>query len=421
MLSSLQSQLLNLESAIAPSPLEPIEDVPSRSEVTSNKLKKNGRAGSSCLSATNRQTLRSRSFRVMRHLISVVDVSHLDQEDHTKSNLAKSRKQSAPKTVHGLKQPETEPKATGPSTSFQRPSRSQPVDSEEVAQGNVLHVAISHPPKSAGVQEPSKARAFRPDVPRVFHPKRPRKELETSGPPKSVQKSNRSQPVDGKEVAKACSPDLVTSGPPTLEDAETLSQPKLSASQAKVSRKDVTTSHKPTGDETTSADANQKTQEMAPSLARYLNHRNIEDEDKAITNLFECDLLAKYSNRFALLKHHPSASDLPIPGKEHRFIITPTQVEIRDLNWASASLIQKRTLGVWEWKENTSMVRFYECKIPTSQETISKRRFKYVGWAWKGKLDQQPPKIQDLPDDIYQGCDTLRWYRFKDLWLLFLF
>jgi len=369
-LSSLQARLHTLESAVSLTSLKPtnVESPPLISNECRKKKKSIVLASSVSDPATKKdlQTLRSRSFRVMRHLINVVDASFLDQEPLKKSK------------VH--QKPATSQK---PSTSKSNDIKGDPP---------VLLSVLNHPKSDPTVQDPTRARLHEVEIketpkstsgfhsPRVFHPKRPRK------------------------------------------DTKKLSHPISSVSHSQLPRKYVTPLEKPSVDEMTTTDANQKKQMLPASPAQRLKHVNTEDEDDTTTGLFKYNLLAKHSNRFGLLKCDPSASDLlPIPGKNHRFIITPTQVETKDLDQASASLIQKQTLGVWEWKESTSMVQLYECKIPTSKETTSKGRFKYVGWAWKGKLDQQPPKIQDLPEDIHQGCDTLRWYWFKDRWLLFYF
>ena len=95
--------------------------------------------------------------------------------------------------------------------------------------------------------------------------------------------------------------------------------------------------------------------------------------------------------------------------------------QIKNLPRESSSLIQQQTIGVWEWREGTFTAKLYEDRVPTSEVAIYRRIFEDFGWAWKGRLDQQPPKIQDLPNYISQDCDTLCWYWFKDLWFLFYF
>jgi len=363
MLSLLKSRLLKLESTITPSPLKSKDSVQSIMTVPS---KENSRPASV---SENCQTLRSRSFKVMRHLINIVDVSHLNQQACTQSNLAMSRKQSAPTTVNGPKQPRKELKTSGSAISIQQMSSSQPVDRKEVMQSHIPHVATLPPPKTKAPHDSKSTSDCR--SPRVFHPKRPRK------------------------------------------DAKTLSQPKLLESP----------SHppcEPTSDKIEMPRANQKMQNLASSPSRQPTDALVHDKVKK--EVFQSDRLKKGSNRLDLLKLDPVFSDLLQPsGSDYVCFTTKLWTQIKNLPQASSSLIQQQTLGVWEWKEGTSKAKLYEYRVPTSETTIDMRRFKYIGWAWRGKMDQQPPRIQDLPEEIHQDCDTLRWYWFKNLWLLFYF
>jgi hypothetical protein len=126
--------------------------------------------------------------------------------------------------------------------------------------------------------------------------------------------------------------------------------------------------------------------------------------------------------RFSLLKHDPAMVDLlPASVKDKRFIETTTVTDIGNLPHASEILIRRQIIGIWEWKEGTSRAILHEFKTPERGATISTRGYKFVGFAWKGHLGLPPPRIEELHEDISQGANTLRWYWFKDLWLLFYF
>ncbi|KAA1071203.1 hypothetical protein PGT21_018996 [Puccinia graminis f. sp. tritici] len=141
-----------------------------------------------------------------------------------------------------------------------------------------------------------------------------------------------------------------------------------------------------------------------------------------LPEVFAYDNLQLRCGRFSLLKHDPAMLDLlPISVKEKRFIKTSTVTDIENLQQASEILVQRQVLGIWEWKAGTSRATLHKYKTPELGTTISNRRFKFVGFAWKGALGQQPPRIEELHEDISQGADTLRSYWFKDLWLLFYF
>jgi len=407
MLSSLQSRLLKLESAIAPSPLKPIEDVQSGLAVTSEKLKKNRISGSS---AANRQTLRSRSFKVMRHLINVVDVSHIDQP-----------------TFPGPKRPRKETKTSEQATSFQKLNIPQPMDRQAVAQGTILHVATSFSPK---IKAPDDSKSTSNcHSPRIFHPKRPRKDAKTLSQPKSSASHPQLPCKDVNNLdIETLSQTILSASHPQLPckdvnnlDIKTLSQTILSATHPKVPCNNFTTSNEPTGDARTSTNATQKMPKLVASPSQQPNDMLVKDKVKK--EVFLLNTPEKKSDRFELLKLDPVVSDLlPLSGNDYTCFTTNVVTQIKNLPRASSSLVKQQTLGVWEWREGTSTAKLYEYyRFSNSETTIDKRRFQYVGWAWKGKTDQQPPKIQDLPNNISQGCNSLRWYWFKDLWLLFYF
>ncbi|WAR52858.1 hypothetical protein PtB15_2B286 [Puccinia triticina] len=145
--------------------------------------------------------------------------------------------------------------------------------------------------------------------------------------------------------------------------------------------------------------------------------------ERPMTEVFEYNNLKKWSSRYALLKHDRDVLDLlPTSRQAQKFIPTLTTAEIKELSQASEKLIERQALGVWEWKEGTSTARLHKYRIPDAKTpAIKNRKFKFTGFAWKGPLGQQPPRITDLPDDISQGSQSLRWYWFKDLWLLYYF
>ena len=381
MISSLQSQLHKLESSVALAPLKPTDNIQSKRAVIKNKHQPNAKSvlcvdqSSVSVPAAKRgfQTLRSRSFRVMRHLINVVDTSHLDQ-------LPKGSEISVdPVTCRQSGTPN--PNASTANPKLNQSNRSQlkkATDNQELENNSSPDDFTSRTPIPGHLQAMSiaisKMGALQPDESRVFHPKRPRKKT--------------------KEINQQTSP---------------TSHPKLP-------RKEATTSNKPTSEETSMTEASQKTTHPAPEPQPGQSQNNRK------TGLFQYHHLANRSNRFALLKHDPNVSDLLPQSKErYRFNASSTKVEIEDLPCVSQTMIQRQKLGVWEWKEGTTQAKFHEYRIPTSKETIRHRRFRFVGWAWKGELNQHPPRIKDLPSDVSQDCDTLRWYWFKDHWLLFFY
>lgn len=370
-LINLQSRLQALESTSTSTTLKPMSNAQLRPVVTSDKLKNNVTSGSTI---ANRQTLRSRSFKVMQHLINVVDVSYMDQQ-----------------IIHVPKRPCKQLQTSGPAKASQKLGRSQP--SQQIAKACPPDSAASRSPKP-GVQELLKEKSFRPDIPRVFHPKRPRKDIKASS----------------KFI---CNGEAITD--PSLRTHEAMRGSNL----------DTVTSHqqktkvKPTHFEKKTPGLDHKPSTIAAKTIQPIKKDALEE---TTTSVFQTDRFKRNSDRLDLLKLDPDFSDL-LPPSGNAYVCSKTKfwTQIKNLPRASSSLIQQQTLGVWEWKEGSSTAKLYEYRVPNSETTIDRRRFKYVGWAWKGEMDQQPPRIQDLPDEIHQGCNTLRWYWFKDLWLLFYF
>jgi hypothetical protein len=130
---------------------------------------------------------------------------------------------------------------------------------------------------------------------------------------------------------------------------------------------------------------------------------------RALPEVVQYGGLKLWAGRLSLLKHDPGALGLiPTSVKDHRFIPTTTKAEVKDLLEASQTLIKKERLGTWEWKEGTSTARLHVFKIPEIGTTISNRKFKFVGFACRGHLGQEPPRIDELDEDISQECNTLR-------------
>ena len=160
-LSSLQARLHTLESAVSLTNLKPtdVESPPLISNECRKKKKSIMLASLVSDPATKKdlQTLRSRSFRVMRHLINVVDASFLDQEP-----LKKSKVHQKPATSQKL------------STSKSDDIKGDPP---------VLLSVLNHPKLDPTVQDPTRAWLHEVEIketpkstsgfhsPRVFHPK----------------------------------------------------------------------------------------------------------------------------------------------------------------------------------------------------------------------------------------------------------
>jgi len=380
-LSLLQSRLLKLESAISLTPPKLTDAQSKPSSISDKSSKKNepvllSSSVPDSASKRSSQTLRSRSFQVMRHLINLVDVSQADVSSGTT------------KTARI-------PKSSPPPARSEQSVTSTP---KQVAGCRSPDSVTSRPPTS-GVNELPKAKSLQPDTPRVFHPKRPRKNAEALSSP----------------IASALHPPL------PRKDANMLSHSTLSASLSKSLCKEEA---KLASNLSCIKTATTKTNTTAPRVSTSTKKSPIKEGNKVkdTTNVFQSDRLQRNSDRFDLLKLDAAFSDLlPSSGSDYVCFKTKYWTPINNLPQASSSLIQQQILGVWEWKEGTPTAKLYEYRVPTSETTIDRRRFKYIGWAWRGKKDQQPPRVQDLPEDIHQGCDTLRWYWFKDLWLLFYF
>jgi len=261
MLSSLQSRLCMLESSVAPTPPKPTDDFQSTPAAASDKLKRKERSGSS---AANRQTLRSRSFKVMQHLINVVDVSHLDHQ-----------------TVHGPKQRCKALKTSGTPTLFQQSSRSQPVDGQEFAKASLSESVASGPP-TLDIQAQNinrQSASSKCDAIRVFHPKRPRKDAKT------LSQSNSS----------ASHPQLPCEDVDNL-DIKTISQTISSAPHPQQPHKDVNKSKKRIADKIAMPNVNPKTQNLAAIPSQQPTDTLVQDQ--LWKEIFRLNTPEKKSDRF---------------------------------------------------------------------------------------------------------------------------
>ena len=228
MISSLQSRMHKLESAVAPNPLKPKGNIQSKRAVLKNEHQTTERSVlfanrlSVPVPAAKRgfQTLRSRSFRVMRHLIDVVDTLHLDQ-------LPKGSKISVdPVTCRKSGTPNPNASTVKPKLNQSNRSRlKKATDNQELENNSSPDEFTSRTPIPGHLQAMSiaisKMGALQPDESRVFHPKRTRKKTKT------------------------------------------LSQPTSSVSHPQLPRKEATTSNKPTSEETSMTEASQKTTHSA--------------------------------------------------------------------------------------------------------------------------------------------------------------
>ncbi|EFP85484.2 uncharacterized protein PGTG_11840 [Puccinia graminis f. sp. tritici CRL 75-36-700-3] len=124
-------------------------------------------------------TLRSRSFKVMRHLINVVDVSHLGQQQ-IKTEV--KRKPSSLSRTTG----------TTPSERLENLSNTQTIP-------KTTRVTRRSASKQSG-------QAYTSDTPKIFHPKRPRKEVPITAastsfqPPSSPNSPLKTTTAEKKEL-----------------------------------------------------------------------------------------------------------------------------------------------------------------------------------------------------------------------------
>ncbi|EFP85481.2 uncharacterized protein PGTG_11837 [Puccinia graminis f. sp. tritici CRL 75-36-700-3] len=297
----------------------------------------------------NQSTLRSRSFKVMRHLINIVDVS---QAASTDSN--------------------TEKKRTARDSSRDPITSAAPVT------------------KSKASVKPKKATNSPPKGPSALLSSQKNSCVSSL----SLQPLIKSQPPVAPKSIKKCltPPNDLKNTPSTSSATPCRFQPKHPCQV------------KPLND--------------LPSTHKESDYK----KSQTTSEVIEYKKLRRGCGRFSLLKYDPAVLDLlPASIKDRRFLETKTVTDIEDLPQASADLIRRQVLGIWEWKEGTSSATLHKYKTPELGTTISNKGFKFVGFGWRGDLGQPPPRIEELHEDISQGTDTLRWYWFKDLWLLFYF
>ncbi|EFP92225.2 uncharacterized protein PGTG_18122 [Puccinia graminis f. sp. tritici CRL 75-36-700-3] len=332
----------------------------------------------------NHSTLRSRSFKVMRHLINVVDVSSTASEPKKKRIIRDSLRDpiasASPATklkasARPKKATNTPPKGPSALLSSQKDSCVSSISVRPLADPRPEVEPKSKPQHLTPPRNPKDNPSTISATPRHLHPKRPRR----------VQLLN----------------DLSTA------DKEA----NFKTSQA-VSKLPITKEIR--------TDAQSRLEEVIPKAAEVPTVTKTPGD--ILPEVFLSNDLQLRCGRFSLLKFDPDVLNLiPTSVKEKRFMETTTLTDIQNLPHASEILIRRQILGLWEWKEGTSKAVLHEFKTPERGATISTRGYKFVGFAWKGHLGQQPPRIEELHEDISQGADTLRWYWFKDLWLLFYF
>ncbi|EFP90993.2 uncharacterized protein PGTG_17265 [Puccinia graminis f. sp. tritici CRL 75-36-700-3] len=424
-LSNLRTPLETIESRIKSIPLAPVQ---LSSQISSRRLAKGEdklqvhdkeetsrvsiklRKTSSSRSKRNAQTLRSRSFKVMRHLINVVDILHVEGITSDSNKIHINRSSSCNPVA--CRSSAVKAKAAA------KPKRALSLKEEAILSGsrNELDVsAISLPPiTELGAPVNPKSAKKPPTLP---------KNLETT-------LSTSSETPRSLHPQVPCS---ATSLPATTEFQGPMKAESAKEPVGMPSRLETTLN---TGSDSprhlhpkrprkvklsnNSAALNQHSEVVLPKTAEMSTVTRTPAEN--MPEVTEYNRLQLRCGSFSLLKHDPAMLDLlPTSVKDKNFIATASMTNIENLPQASKMLIRRKILGIWEWKEGTSMARLHEYKTPEPGTTISNRSFKFVGFAWKGTLGQQPPRIEELHKDISQGADTLRWYWFKDLWLLFYF
>ncbi|KAA1102686.1 hypothetical protein PGTUg99_031228 [Puccinia graminis f. sp. tritici] len=312
------------------------------------------------------RTLRSRSFKVMRHLINIVDVS--------RAASAASELEKKGTTIDSSRDPIASVSSVTELKSSAKPT--------EATNSPTTELKASVKPKKA-TNSPSKG-------------------------PSALLSSQKKSCVSSLSLQP-----LIDSQPPV----------------APISiKKRLTPPKNPKTIPSTSSSTPRRLHPTQPRRVKLLNdlpstHEESDCKKSQYTSeVIEYNELRRGCGRFSLLKYDPAVLDLlPASVRDRRFVETKTVTDVENLPQALANLVRRQVLGIWEWKAGTSRATLHEYKTPELGTTISNRRFKFVGFAWKGALGQQPPRIEELHEDISQGADTLRWYWFKDLWLLFYF
>ncbi|KAA1096753.1 hypothetical protein PGT21_027689 [Puccinia graminis f. sp. tritici] len=309
-LSNLQTRLEILEARLTTIPLAPVQISSRRLAKRKDKLVEDKEETSRvsikpCKTSSSRskrdaQTLRSRSFKVMRHLINVVDISH----DEGRASELKKICINRDTTHHS---------AT---------SRLPAMTAEESAKlKTTLTLALKAPAVPSNSQNKShlSATLLRPTT-------------------------NFRQSVEVKPMKEPLPPST------DLASSNKVANNKNSqaASELPVMKKLNTNTHSKL------EGAVPKTSETL-AVTRNLGNKKAE--------IIECNDLRRGCGRFALLKYDPAVLDLlPALVKDRRFLETKTAIDIENLPQASANL--RQVLGIWEWKEGTSSATFHEYKTP---------------------------------------------------------
>ncbi|KAA1115967.1 hypothetical protein PGTUg99_026441 [Puccinia graminis f. sp. tritici] len=391
----------------------------------------------------NSQTIRSRSFKVMRHLINIIDVSQaasIDIEPEKKRTARNSLSDPIASVSPATKlKTSTKPKPT-PTLPLKPPA--VPSNSP-----NKSHLSATSLRPTTNFRKPVELKLMKESVTLSSNLKKtpdtsscnpiasvsPLTKSKASAKPKTTTSfllKESTVPLTSRQDSRVSSISL---------QPRTDLQPQV---EPKSMKAPLTPPRNPKNVPSTSSATPRRLHPKRPCQVQLSNDLPTEDKGENCNNsqataeistvtrtpgnivpeVFAYDNLQLRCGRFSLLKHDPAMLDLlPISVKEKRFIKTSTVTDIENLQQASEILVQRQVLGIWEWKAGTSRATLHEYKTPELGTTISNRRFKFVGFAWKGALGQQPPRIEELHEDISQGADTLRWYWFKDLWLLFYF
>ncbi|KAA1129510.1 hypothetical protein PGTUg99_020140 [Puccinia graminis f. sp. tritici] len=362
--------------------------------VKSSSIQKSTRSAQS----RDQRTLRSRSFKVMRHLINIVDVSRAAS---TASELEKKRT-----TIDSSHDPITSVSSVTELKSSAKPTEATNSPPTKLKASAKTTLGLSLKEKAVRSSNRNDFQASTILLPPITEP----------GAPVNP-KSAKTPPIPPNNLVTALN---TSSETPRLFHPKRTRKADLASSNKEANERNLQAVSELPVTKELNTNAHSKLEGAVPKTSETLAITRTSGNKKA--EIIEHNDLRRGCSRFALLKYDPAVLDLlPTSVKEKQFIRTSTVTDIENLQQASEILVRRQVLGIWEWREGTSRATLHEYKKPELGTTMSNRRFKFVGFAWKGALGQQPPRIEELHEDISQGADTLRWYWFKDLWLLFYF
>ncbi|KAA1076759.1 hypothetical protein PGT21_017932 [Puccinia graminis f. sp. tritici] len=350
-LSNLRTRLENLEARLTTIPLAPVQ-------ISSWKLEKTQSfkypKTSSSEMKRNSQTLRSRLFKVMRHLFNMFDVlqvkstASLSRKNRNKDNscnptpsspASKARVAANPKTTLTLPLKE---KAVLPGN--QNDSHASTISLPPITElGTPVNpMSLKKPPIPPKSLE--KTLSTSSETPRRLHPRVP---CSATALPATTEFRGPMKAQSAKEpVRLPCRLDTIlyegSDSPQNLHPK----QPR----RVKLPN-DLSTADKGANCNNSQATANISTVTRTP--------------ENILPEVFAYNKLPPRCGQFLLLKHDPAMLDLiPTSVKDKRFIATASVTDIENLPQASKILIQSKILGIWEWKEGTSRARLHEYKTP---------------------------------------------------------